>query len=164
MGYVGQVAPHASLVSDPSTDKFMVRMGGNPRLSIEASSATVHNNLSCVDMSTSNLTSANDLTVGGNATISGTLTVNGNPVGSSLSALEGNGISISGSDIKLDYSNWITQGFADQVDQSGFSTNGILGRVQHLPQRSPDIFTNQPHAYIEFDIIADTCLINLTKW
>ena len=76
-------------------------------------------------MTTSNLTSANDLTVGGNATISGMLTVNGAPVGgSSLSAMEGSGLTISGSGIKLDHSNWITQGFADKVEHSGFNTKG----------------------------------------
>ena len=166
MSYVGAVVPHVSLVSDPGNDKFMVRMGGNPRLSIEASSATVHSNLSCFDMSASNLTSANDLTVGGNAAISGTLTVNGSPVGgSSLSAMEGSGLTISGSDIKLDHGNWVTQGFADKVDHSGFNTNGnFWDGYSTYPSGHQTFFTNQQNAYIEFDIISDTVLINLTKW
>ena len=125
MTYVGAPIVHASLVSDPGNDKFEIRTAGNPRLSIEASSATVHSNLSCFDMSASNLTSANDLTVGGNAAISGTLTVNGSPVGGgSLSAMEGSGLTIDGSDIKLNHGNWITQGWGDQADQSGFQSNG----------------------------------------
>ena len=151
MSYVGAPAPHASLVSDPGNDKFMVRMGGTPRLSIEASSATVHSNLSCFDMSASNLTSANDLTVGGNAAISGTLTVNGSPVGGgSLSAMEGSGLTISGSDIKLDHGNWVTQGFADKVDHSGFNTNGnFWDGYSTYPSGHQTFYTNQQNAYIE---------------
>ena len=166
MTYVGAPIVHASLVSDPGNDKFEIRIAGNPRLSIEASSATVHSNLTCYDLSASSLSSANNLTVTGDATISGTLTVNGSPVGgSSLSALEGSGLTISGSDIKMDHSNSITQGFADLVDQSGFGTNGnFWDGYNTYPSGHQTFFTNQPNAYIEFDVIGDTCLINLTKW
>ena len=165
MSFVGAPAPHASLVSDPSANKFEIRMGGNPKLSI-TSSMTVHSNLSCFDMTSSNLTCANDIAVGGNATISGTLTVNGSPVGgSSLSAMEGSGLTISGSDIKLDHGNWVTQGFADKVDHSGFNTNGnFWDGYSTYPSGHQTFYTNQQNAYIEFDIISDTVLINLTKW
>ena len=154
------------MVSDPGSDQFMVRMGGTPRLSIETSSATIHSNLSCFDMSASNLTSANDLTVGGNAAISGTLTVNGSPVGGgSLSAMEGSGLTISGSDIKLDHSNWVTRGWNDKVDHSGFSSNGNRwDAYSTYPTGHQTFFSNQQNAHIEFDIVSDTALINLTKW
>ena len=72
MTYVGAPIVHASIVSDPGNDKFEIRMAGNPRLSIEASSTTIQSNLTCYDLSASSLSSSNDLTVSGNAAISGT--------------------------------------------------------------------------------------------
>ena len=98
----------------------------------------------------------------GNLVVTGTVSAaNSN----SLSDMEGSGLTIGVSDIKLDHGNWITQGFADKVDHSGFNTNGNFGDGYNTyPSGHQTFFTNQPNAYIEFDIIADTCLINLTKW
>ena len=134
----------------PRNDKFEIRIAGNPRLSIEASSATVHSNLTCYDLSASSLSSANNLTVTGDATISGTLTVNGAPVGGgSLSAPEKSGLTIAGSDIKLDHGNWTTQGWGDKVDHSGFSSKGNRwDAYSSYPSGHQTFFSNQQGVYI----------------
>ena len=135
--------------------------------------ALIVGSLACTGaLAASSLSSTNNLTVGGYASIigdtsiSGTLTVGGNVVGgSSLSTTDGSGRSISDTDIKLDHGNWVTQGWGDQVDQSGFQSNGNMWDAHSsYPSGHQTFLSTQPNAYIEFAIVSDTCLLEFTLW
>ena len=67
--YVGAIQDHATLVSLPNQDEFMISMNRTPRLTIDATQATVHSDLVCSGLAAFNTT------IVGNATVD-SLTVN----------------------------------------------------------------------------------------
>ena len=60
---VGAAQPHATLVSQPRQGKFIIRMNSTPKLTIDATKATVHSDLVCSDLSASSVTVANAATI-----------------------------------------------------------------------------------------------------
>ena len=104
-----------------------------------------------------------------NTQVNGDLVVTGNVSSShsgSLSALQGSGLTISGSDITLDHGNWTTLGFNGKAADSGqWNTNGNFwdGYSTYLVVHVM-FYTSTPGAWIEYDIQGNTLLANFTRW
>ena len=100
--------------------------------------------------------------------VNGDLVVTGNVSSSnsgSLSALQGSGLTISGSDITLDHDNWTTLGFNEKAAYSGQwnTTGNFWDGYSMYPAGHVTFYTNTPGAWIEYDMHGNTLLANFTR-
>ena len=108
-----------------------------------------------------------DTQIHGDVSITGNLTVSGTGGGgSSLTAPVGSGLTVSGSDIKLDHDNSSIVGFDDKVASYGtWNTNGNFWDAYYsYPTGHRSFYSNESGAWIDFTVAGQTAIMSNLRW